>query len=102
MPQPISQEKRVEWKDKIHQQKISGKGVAEWCRENQVHLRSFYYWRSKFFPKIIDRSCFSELTNSNSTGIAIEYQGVHIYLEKHFDLVTLKNCLTTLRGIKCL
>ena len=103
MPQPIFQEKKVEWKDKINQQKSSGKSVSEWCRTNQVHPRVFYYWRAKVFPKIIDRSCFTELTNNpnQKTDIVIECQGVRIYLEKHFDPAALKYCLAMLRGIKC-
>ena len=101
MPQPISQEKKAEWKNKINQQKSSGKRVSEWCRENQIHPRVFYYWKLKLFPKIIDRSCFTELTNSKSSDIVIECPGVRICLEKHFDPAALKYCLAMLRGIKC-
>jgi len=101
MPQPISQEKRAEWKDKIIQQKKSGKNINQWCLENRVHPRAFYYWKSKFFPKIIDRSCFTELTNIKDTGITIEYQEVRIFIDRNFDLTTLKHCLVALRGMKC-
>ena len=102
MSKPKDHQKKAEWEDKISQQKASGKSIAEWCRDNQVHPRSFYYWRLRCFPKDIDRSCFTELTNEKSTGISIEYQGIRIFLDKDFDLITLKNCLTALRGIKCL
>jgi hypothetical protein len=101
MQHPIYLEKKAEWEDKIRQQEVSGKRVTQWCQENQIDRRRFYYWKSKFFPKIIDRSCFTELTNGKSTGIIIEYQGVRICLDKHFDSVTLKNCLTVLKRIKC-
>ena len=98
-----SEEKRAAWKKIIYQQQASGKGVSQWCRENQVHPRVFYSWRLKIFPKTFDRSCFIELSDDKkNTGIVIEYQGVRIYLDKHFDSITLKNCLIALRGIKCL
>lgn len=101
MPQPISKKEKNKWKDKIHQQKISGKSILAWCRENQIHPRSFYYWRSKLFPKIIDRSCFTELADDKNSNIMIEYQGVHINLDKNFNSETLKKCLIVLRGIQC-
>lgn len=97
MTLPISQEKQEEWKNKIQQQKTSGKSVSDWCRENQIKPKVFYYWRSKFFPAILQRSSFTELTSSRNTGIVIECGGVRICLEKHFDLTTLKHCLTALR-----
>ena len=102
MSKSINLEKMAEWEDKIHQQETSGKSIVSWCQENQILPRSFYYWRLRCFPKNIDRSCFTELTNGKGTGIAIEYQDMRICLDKDFDLITLKNCLTALRGIKCL
>ena len=101
MSQPSSQEKRVEWEEKIRQQKNSGKGVIKWCKENKIHPGTFYYWIAKFSPKVIDRSCFTELTNSKRTGIVIECKGIHICLDKHFDSKALKHCLAMLREIKC-
>ena len=101
MPQPISQKQRAEWENRIRQQKSSGKSVSEWCLENKIHPRVFYYWRSKFSPKAIDRSCFTELTNSKSSSIVIECQGIRICLDTHFDSTALKHCLAMLRGIKC-
>ena len=98
-----SEEKRAAWKKIIYQQQTSGKNISKWCRENQVHPRVFYSWRLKIFPKVLNRSCFTKLIdNKKSTGVAIEYQGVRICLDEHFDLTTLKNCLIAIRGIKCL
>ena len=101
MPQPFSQEKRSEWKDKIDQQKSSNKSITAWCRENHVLTRSFYYWRSKLFPKIMDSSCFTEIKNTESSDIIIECKGVRICLDKHFDSTSLKYCIAMLKGIKC-
>jgi len=101
MPQPISKNARIKWEEKINQQKASGKSILAWCRENQIHPRSFYYWRSKLFPKIIDRSCFTELVDDKSSDIMIEYQGAYINLDKDFNPEILKKCLIVLRGIQC-
>jgi hypothetical protein len=89
------------WKKLILQQKNSGQTITQWCLENKILLRSFFYWRSKVYPKPFDRSCFTELKNNKGTGITIEYHDICIRIDNHFDPETLKNCLTVLRGIKC-
>ena len=98
----LSKEKVEEWKELICQQKSSSKGIYQWCKEKQIQLRNFYYWRSKFFPKTIDKSSFTELTDHIiKPGITIEYRKVRIRLDKNFDLTTLKQCLNVIREIKC-
>ena len=97
----LSKEKAEEWKELIRQQKSSGKGVYQWCKEKQIQPRNFYYWRAKFFPKILNKSSFTELTDHIKPGITIEYRKVRISLEKNFDLTTLKQCLNAIREIKC-
>lgn len=96
-----SQKERAKWKDKIVQQQNSNKNISQWCKENQILPRSFYYWRSKIYPKPIDRSSFTELTDSAKPGITIEYRGIRISIDKNFDLTVLKQCLNAIREIKC-
>lgn len=101
MALPISKEKAAEWKQTILQQKASGKSICQWCREKRIIPRSFYYWRSKFFPKPINKSSFTELTDNRKPGITIEYRKVCISLDQNFDLTALKQCLAVIRELKC-
>ena len=103
MPKPISPEKKLEWQEKIRQQRESGLTIDKWCRQNHLPPHLFYYWKNRLFPRNqLTRSCFTELSSDNQgTGISIEYQGVRIHLDKDFDPSTLKSCLSALRGVSC-
>jgi len=89
------------WKEKINQQKISGKSISAWCRENKILYRSFFYWRSKIFSKKIDHSNFIELKEEKKTNIILEYWGININLDKNFDSEILKKCLILLKEMPC-
>jgi hypothetical protein len=94
-------EKIRAWKERILQQKSSGLSIERWCRENQVVVCQFYYWKSKLFLKRIDASSFTELVDTKNTGINIEYNGMRIHLDPNFDAATLKRCLSVIREGKC-
>ena len=102
MPIPSSPEKRLEWETKLRQQKESGLSVDRWCRENQVTSTSFYYWKERLYPKpLITQSSFAELTEAKGAAIAIEYREFRIHVDRTFDSVALKRCLSLLKEIKC-
>jgi len=103
---------RDEWKALVEQWKASGKTITAWCHEHQIHKNTFIYWikggaakktaDDKLSSKIeLTRSNFTELSESQETGICIEYQGIRIHLNKGFDVLTFKSCLSALRGIQC-
>jgi hypothetical protein len=102
MPQSLSQEKKLEWEEKIRQQSKSGLSIERWCRQNEIAAHMFHYWKGRLFPKPqLTRSCFTELTSHQSTGISIEYKDFRIQVNKCFDPATLRNCLLALRELKC-
>ena len=35
------------WRERIAAHRASGQSVRAWCRENQQHEHSFYWWRSR-------------------------------------------------------
>lgn len=107
MSRSLSEEKKQQWKNNILKQRESGLSVAAWCRENNVNTHTFGYWQSKIFSKDLDSSSFTEIidkknpTNFKRTGIVLEYQGIHIHLDKEFDSSVLKQCLEIVRGAIC-
>lgn len=101
MVKPLSEEQRREWAKKLRQQYESGLSVLKWCRENQVSLNAFYYWKHKLSAQFIDRSSFTELVDTKATPLVLEYREIRIHLDKDFDPQTLKRCLKTLREITC-
>lgn len=100
MSKPISLEKRTEWEEKFRQQRESGFSIDRWCRENRIPPHTFYYWKERLFPKsLTGHLSFTELCNAKTTGITIEYRNLRICLDKQFDLIVLKQCLSVLMGI---
>ena len=90
------------WLKRIQDWKSSGKQIAEWCRENGVHSRSFYHWRIKLNLSPTQNSnkqtSFIELEDetSISSGISISYKGITVQLAKNFDENALNKCLKIL------
>jgi len=101
MPRSNLKTERLKWEDIIYQQKASGKSISAWCRENQILARSFFYWRAKFFPKEINRDCFTELVENKNTDIKLEYLGISISLDENFNTEALKKCLKVLKEMSC-
>jgi len=101
MTKQFSSEKRREWEEKVHKQEASGLSISRWCRENQIPIHMFHYWKNRIFPPTLDRLSFTELVDHKGTGLAIECRGVRIYLDKNFEPSTLVRCLTVLKALKC-
>ena len=102
MPTLLPPEKREEWKKLIEEQQSSGLSIEQWCKDNNLKPHMFFYWRSRLFPKArLNRKSFMEVNPLKDTGISIECNSIKIHLEKHFDPAVLKNCLLTIKEIKC-
>lgn len=102
MANPLSEEKKQEWRDKFQKQRESGLTIKRWCLENHLTPQAFYYWRARLFPKpALSRSQFTEITHSKDVGLSIQYKSFQIRLERHFDPLTLKKCLSILKEIPC-
>lgn len=95
----------TEWELKIEQCLSSGKSMSAWCREQNISIHTFYYWRKKlrFTPNILsdNQGKFIELADkpTNLSGISIECCGLIVHLAKNFHSATLINCLQALRKI---
>lgn len=56
MPIAASEDKQLEWKNLIEQQRQSGLSVDKWCLQNQIRPSTFQYWKDKLFPKRLQKS----------------------------------------------
>jgi hypothetical protein len=100
MAKLLTEELKQQWKDRINEQRSSSLSISLWCRQNEILVHNFFYWQSKLFPKTIDHSTFTEISEeSKATEIIIEYKGFNIHLNQHFDPDTLKRCLEVFK--KC-
>jgi hypothetical protein len=99
---PRSAAKKLEWEARILQQRESGLSIERWCRQNKITSCSFHYWKDRLFSKSeLTSSSFAELPEDQGSGIAIEYQGMRVLIEKSFDPDTLKWRLAALKSFLC-
>ena len=47
MPGPLPAEKKIEWEEKIRQQRESGLSIERWCEQNQIATHVFHYWKTR-------------------------------------------------------
>jgi len=97
----LSSAKRLEWKKQICRQQESGLSIERWCRENKIAPHLFHYWKARVFPPVISKANFIEVKDKSTTGVAIEYLGFRLLVDRHFDPLTLKRCLSLLKEVKC-
>lgn len=101
---------RLEWANKIHLWKQSGKSAKAWCKENHIIYTTFLGWCKRLeSEQSVDNSPnslkapFIELKNEPHacSGISLECDGVLIHLKAEFNASLLKRCLVVLRGAPC-
>lgn len=100
MARCASEEVQQCWRDKIQEQRQSGLSISAWCRENNIVIHTFNYWRDKLFPReAFNRTSFLEIPKRDRKAIKIEYQNFQIVIDQDADFIVLKECLKTLREV---
>ena len=101
MSRSASSVMRSAWKERISDQRTSGLTIKQWCKNHRVSIQQFYYWKKRVTETNSERLSFVELVEEQKDGINIECGNLKIRLEKGFDAVTLRDCLSVLRKITC-
>ena len=70
--QRLNAVQRVElWAERIAECRSSGMSVREWCRENEISEKTYYYWQRKLYQQMISatqRADFAEIPREIQTG----------------------------------
>lgn len=101
MPQPLSEDKRLEWKNLIEQQRKSGLSIEKWCLKNQIRPHTFHYWKEKLSPKPLNRSSFAEVSLKRNAALTIECRGLRLRIDNECDPLLRKQILLTLLDPSC-
>lgn len=65
----MNEEKITIWEERIHACQNSDLTVAAWCREHQISVATYYYWRKRVSVK---EPVFAELTNIRKAALSEE------------------------------
>lgn len=86
MPAPTSEEKKLEWKNRIEQQRQSGLTIEKWCLQNQIRSCTFHYWKDKLSSKPLQKSSFTEVNRKQPETIILQTRGIHIRMDGDANL----------------
>ena len=98
----VTIDKKQQRQERIEQWQASGLTSAEWRRNHQINIDTFYYWKTRLLSPKLTRKTFVELpSSSQNLGINLECNGVRIHLMSDFDPKLLAQCIAVLRGLPC-
>ena len=70
--QTLNAAQRVEiWAERIAECRGSGLSVREWCRDNEISEKTYYYWQKKLYQQMISAAeevSFAEVPREVQTG----------------------------------
>jgi hypothetical protein len=85
MSKPLSENKKIEWKNLIEQQRQSGLSIEKWCRQQNLIPHTFHYWKDKLFPKQLQKANFTELNIRRSDAISLQARGLYVRMGSDCD-----------------
>jgi hypothetical protein len=101
MSSPASEEKKLEWKNLIEQQRQSGLSVEKWCLREQVRPYTFRYWKEKLFQKPLQKSSFAELNMKRPDAISLQARGLYVRLGPDCDPNLRKQLFALFAEVSC-
>ena len=107
---------RVQWESRLFEWKQSGLSQSAFCRQHDLRLRSFQYWKKKLDPPAISEAKLPEiepvkivqlshdhqvtdfLTGSGRYSIKLRVKDIIVELSDHFSSEALARLLTVLKA----
>lgn len=87
----------MSWMDMYTEYQASGKTVQEWCSENDVNIKTFYYWLRKVHEAMLEpskrhdivpaKSAVSDFEKSPANVIIITGNGITIELPETLSVI---------------
>jgi len=108
--QAIAKQERLEnWTARIMACRSSGMTIREWCRENGLSEKSYYYWQRRLFDTLSQQQkaaqpAFAEITPSTrnrvDSGIAVTVRifGAEADIHTGADAATVETVLRVLKS----
>lgn len=93
MAKPLTEEQKNTWQQRIQKQQDSSLSIEKWCKENQIPVHTFYYWKKRLTQ--LNCSHFTQLVTPKGCTVTIEFQDIRIHIESH----SLKQCLSLIERL---
>jgi hypothetical protein len=101
MPNPVSEDKKLEWKNLIEQQRQSNLSVEKWCSQKQIRPHTFRYWKEKLFLKPLQKTSFTEMNTKRSDAISLQVRGLYVRMGSDCDPCLRKQLFALFAEVSC-
>jgi hypothetical protein len=101
MSRPTSEEKKLEWKNLIEQQRQSGLSVEKWCLQKQIPPYTFRYWKEKLCFKPLQKTSFAELNRKQPDALSLQARGLYVRMGSDCDLHLRKQLFALFTEASC-
>ena len=93
----------VLWAERISACRNSELSVAQWCKENEVCVQTYYRWQKKLFTmaQAQQESRFAEVTPVRTSGniaVTVRFSGVEADIHSGADAATVETVLRILKS----
>ena len=61
-----------EWSARIRECRSSGKSVTEWCEENRIKTKTYYYWEKRFISQVVEQKHLPDGTQEKTGLIQVQ------------------------------
>jgi hypothetical protein len=92
-------EKRHGWQKIINQHESSNQSAVDFCRDNDLRIGTFYYWKKKFANEEQPIAEFKELTIPVTEGAGLWFDfgnSARLVIDNDFNQATFKKLMGTL------
>ena len=106
--QTLSAAQRAQlWVERIAECRGSGLSVREWCRDNEISEKTYYYWQKKLYQQMVstaEQVSFAEITREVQTNrcgevtAKISMPGASIEIYPGADAETIRAIIEALRS----
>ena len=87
--------KEQEWTRRIREQARSGQSASEWCREQGVSDKAFYYWKKRLKTEVTPGTGFVKVGNKEPLELVLR-EGITIRIPEGFDGEALRRIVEVL------
>ena len=106
--QKINATQRVQiWAERIAECRGSGLSVREWCRDNEISEKTYYYWQKKLYQQMVctaEQVSFAEIPRAVQTDrcgevtAKISMPGASVEIYPGADAETIRGIIEALRS----
>lgn len=95
-----AEQRTARWAEIITQCRNSGMSVKNWCEQEGIKLKTYYYWQRKLYQAAYEQAEFVQIPDSPDVpdiAVEIRMNGIVAAVRSGADTATIANVLAAMR-----